>query len=174
MLRLYEWRLVRSRNWTCSLQCFFFNVCNAFIQLEKFAPHRNALECLRASKRASILPSERASYAWLHYLHSQSDILYTVHTPWTSKACPSCLTLLTNIGAVLWSTMRFYVHRPPPNVGCSKKKKRRRTLRRYFKCYCVASVTKTFTLHRSMDNLYACKCKHFRNTHHTATFGIPL
>jgi hypothetical protein len=27
---------------------------------------------------------------------------------------------------------------------------------------------------RTMDNLYAFKCKRFRNTRHTVTFGIPL
>jgi hypothetical protein len=50
--------------------------------------------------------------------------------------------------------------------------------------HCSKSGTKMFTLkglqtiHRSMrstiDSSYAFKCKHFRNTHHTVTFGIPL
>jgi hypothetical protein len=54
----------------------------------------------------------------------------------------------------------------------------------YSECYCVTNVTKMFTLksvqtiHRSrcqkMDALYAFKYKHFRNTRHTVTFGIPL
>jgi hypothetical protein len=59
----------------------------------------------------------------------------------------------------------------------------KRALQWYSKCYCVASITKTFTLkggqtvHRPrcwMDNLYAFKYKCFRNTRHTVTFGIPL
>jgi hypothetical protein len=49
----------------------------------------------------------------------------------------------------------------------------------YYKRHCVASVTKTFTLKGvqtrsiswTMDSLYAFKCKHFRNTLHTVTFG---
>jgi hypothetical protein len=51
-------------------------------------------------------------------------------------------------------------------------------------CYSVESVTKTFTLKgvRTMnrwscwkvDSLCCSKCKCFRNTHDTITFGIPL
>jgi hypothetical protein len=65
-------------------------------------------------------------------------------------------------------------------IGCFKK----RALEWYSKCYCVASVTKTFTpkgvhsIHRliswTMDSLYAIKCKCFRNTRHNVAFGIPL
>jgi hypothetical protein len=65
-------------------------------------------------------------------------------------------------------------------TGCLKK----RGLRGYSKCYCVANVTKAFTLrgvqiiHRStcsaMDILYTFKCTRFRNTRLAATFGIPL
>jgi hypothetical protein len=49
-------------------------------------------------------------------------------------------------------------------------------LQLYSKCYCVASVMKTFTLkgvetiHGStpgmMDSLHAFRCIHFRNIHH--------
>jgi hypothetical protein len=55
----------------------------------------------------------------------------------------------------------------------------------YSKCYCFASVTKTFKLKGvqiikfstrcwTMDSLYAFKCKYCRNTRHTVTFGIAL
>jgi hypothetical protein len=61
----------------------------------------------------------------------------------------------------------------------------KRALQWYFKYYCVASVTKMFTLkgvqtiHFSTswgtDSLYAFMCKRFCNTRHTAvTLGIPL
>jgi hypothetical protein len=60
----------------------------------------------------------------------------------------------------------------------------KRALQRCSKCYCVTSVTKTFTLkgvqiiHRlkcsAMDSLYAFKCKRFCNTRLTVTFGISL
>jgi hypothetical protein len=60
----------------------------------------------------------------------------------------------------------------------------KRALQCYSKCYCAATVTKTFTLrseetiHRSkcwrVDSLYAFKSKPFRNTSHGVTFGITL
>jgi hypothetical protein len=60
----------------------------------------------------------------------------------------------------------------------------KRSLQWYSKYYCVASVTKTFTLKGlqilrrwrcwTMDSLYAFKCKRFRNTHQTITFWILL
>jgi hypothetical protein len=56
----------------------------------------------------------------------------------------------------------------------------KRALQRYSKCHYVASVMKTFTfkgvqtIHRSTPCLYAFKCKRFRNTRHTVTYGIQL
>jgi hypothetical protein len=48
-----------------------------------------------------------------------------------------------------------------------------------FKCYCVASVTKTFTLKgvQGVERWKVCtsfEYKRFRNAHHTVTFEIPL
>jgi hypothetical protein len=55
----------------------------------------------------------------------------------------------------------------------------KRALQLYSRCYCVASVTKTFTLKGvqtsfKMDSLYAFKYKCFCNIRHTVTFGIQL
>jgi hypothetical protein len=59
-----------------------------------------------------------------------------------------------------------------------------RALQWYSKCYCVANVTRTFTLKgvqtihptapTTMSTLYAFECKRSRNIRHKVTFGIPL
>jgi hypothetical protein len=68
-------------------------------------------------------------------------------------------------------------------IPCTIQDVSKAALQWYSKCYCVASVMKTFTLNRlqtihpsrcqAMDSLYAFKYKHFRNTGHTVIFGIP-
>jgi hypothetical protein len=56
----------------------------------------------------------------------------------------------------------------------------KRVLQWYSKCSCEVSVMKTFTLKayklsiiQQLERWTVCKCKCFRNTRRTTTFGIP-
>jgi hypothetical protein len=81
--------------------------------------------------------------------------------------------------SLTWDSYCSVSHTSTGNLGCFKT-----ALEWFSKCYCVASVTKTFTpksIHTicrstpwTMDSLYASKYKYFKNTHHTVTFEIPL
>jgi hypothetical protein len=96
---------------------------------------------------------------------------------WSS--CVGIRNVVTRI-LVDWKNLRGVL----VNISRTSHRVFKKTLQYYSKCYCVARATKAFTLkgvqttqHSScwmMDSLYAFKCKRFRSTLHTGSFGTPL